>query len=92
MGALEELEREAENLDVKALVGHAGWFRLRVGDYRAVYAPVADWLYVAHVINRRDLPGVVGALGDPPAPEAPRPVRRPMPRRRHRPPDRGPER
>lgn len=91
LGALEELEREAENLDVKALAGHPGWFRMRVGDFRAVYAPVEDFLYVAHVVNRRDLTRVVDALGDPPAREAPRRVQRTTQRRR-RPPGGGWER
>jgi mRNA interferase RelE/StbE len=91
LGAPQELEREAENLDVKALAGHPGWFRMRVGDFRAVYAPVDDWLYVAHVVNRRDLTRTVDALGAPPAPEARRRVERTTPRRRRRP-DRGRER
>jgi mRNA-degrading endonuclease RelE of RelBE toxin-antitoxin system len=61
--ALQELGGGAENLDVKALVGHAPYHRLRVGDWRVLYrhtteqeaaAAGAGW-FVFGVINRRDL-------------------------------------
>lgn len=61
--ALEELTAGAENLDVKALVGHAPYLRLRVGDWRVIYRPTTEqeaaaggegW-FVFRIINRRDL-------------------------------------
>ena len=32
VGGLRALAREDANLDVKALTGHPGWYRLRVGN------------------------------------------------------------
>lgn len=61
--ALEELSGGAENLDIKALVGHSPYLRLRVGDWRVIYRPAteqeaahrgAGW-FVFRVVNRRDL-------------------------------------
>lgn len=48
--------------DVKPLVGHHGHWRLRIGDYRAVYTLDKDdegqpivWVWVVTVGNRRDI-------------------------------------
>jgi len=35
-------EPQPPNLDVKPLVGHAPWLRLRRGDYRILYRPLTD--------------------------------------------------
>lgn len=60
----------ATNLDIKPLAGVAPWHRLRVGDYRILYRPVAPneavdsearWL-VARVVHRRDLERAVSTL------------------------------
>jgi hypothetical protein len=57
-------------LDSKPLVGSAPWHRLRVGDYRVLYRPVAPsetdtgepgWL-VARIVHRRDLERAVATL------------------------------
>lgn len=60
---LDNLAGEAANLDVKALAGHLGWLRLRVGDWRVLYRPLTEeeasqWgagYLVARVVHRRDL-------------------------------------
>src|SRR5438094_9608342 len=64
--ALADLAAGAENLDVKALAGRAPWMRLRTGDWRVLYRPLAasegdGWL-VARVVNRRELERAVRAL------------------------------
>lgn len=35
-------EPQPENLDIKALTGRAPWLRLRRGEYRVLYRPLAD--------------------------------------------------
>jgi mRNA interferase RelE/StbE len=54
----------AENLDIKALAGHAPWLRMRVGDWRVIYRPVdpGPGYFVGRVINRRDLESAVKKL------------------------------
>lgn len=60
---LDNLASEAANLDVKALTGHPGWLRLRVGDWRVLYRCLTEdeatqWgasYLVARVVHRRDL-------------------------------------
>jgi len=48
---------------VKAIAGHAGWFRLRVGDWRVLYRRVsASGMLVARIVNRRDLDRAVAQL------------------------------
>jgi mRNA-degrading endonuclease RelE of RelBE toxin-antitoxin system len=57
-----------DNLDVKPLQGRAPWLRLRVGDWRIIYRPLAreeldrvrvgdeaEGFLVARIVNRRDL-------------------------------------
>src|SRR4051794_40856408 len=66
---LEALAAGTEGLDVKPLAGRAPWRRLRVGDFRVLYRPLAadegdgrhGWL-VARVINRRELDRALKAL------------------------------
>jgi mRNA-degrading endonuclease RelE of RelBE toxin-antitoxin system len=64
------LESGVPDIDRRPLVGHAPWHRLRVGDYRVLYRPVAvdetvdgdiGWL-VARVVHRRDLVRAVASL------------------------------
>lgn len=68
--ALEDLDADATNLDIKALAGAAPWQRLRAGDYRILYRPVESneavdqetrWL-VARIVHRRDLERAVSTL------------------------------
>jgi len=60
--ALQALAGEAANLDVKALHGKAPWRRLRVGDYRVLYRPVEQGLWVERIVDRRDLDRAVATL------------------------------
>ena len=63
--ALIGLANGAPNLDVKAISGHPGWRRLRVGEHRVLYRElaaeelaaedVAGGYLVARVIDRHDL-------------------------------------
>jgi mRNA-degrading endonuclease RelE of RelBE toxin-antitoxin system len=56
----------AANLDVKPVVGHAPWRRLRVGEHRVLYRELADnsdaHYLVARVIDRRDLHRAIDRL------------------------------
>ncbi|HKZ92830.1 MAG TPA: type II toxin-antitoxin system RelE/ParE family toxin [Candidatus Limnocylindrales bacterium] len=69
--ALDDLATGGTDLDIRPLVGSPPWHRLRVGDYRVLYRPVAPdeamsaeagWL-IARIVHRRDLGRAVGALG-----------------------------
>lgn len=60
--ALQALGDDAANLDVKALQGRAPWRRLRVGDYRVLYRPVEQGLWVERIMDRRDLDRAVATL------------------------------
>lgn len=48
---IEQLMREPASLgnNVKAIKGHKGHYRLRVGDWRVVYAESADTLHVLDI-------------------------------------------
>lgn len=50
------------NADVKQIVGHPHWWRLRVGDWRALYRHEGGHIAVARIVNRRDLNKVVRSL------------------------------
>lgn len=50
------------NLDVKPLGGHAGWMRLRVGDYRVLYRPLSEREQARLVLERGALEGSPGFL------------------------------
>ncbi len=54
------------NLDVKALVGHRPWRRLRVGNYRVVFrlSEGKKVLLVGRVIDRKALHEAVQSLPD----------------------------
>ena len=60
--ALQALGDDTANLDVKALQGRAPWRRLRVDDYRVLYRPVEQGLWVERIVDRRDLDRAVATL------------------------------
>lgn len=64
--AFEALEADAANLDVKPIAGHTPWRRLRVGEHRVIYQPLADEddarYLVARIIDRRDLHRAIDRL------------------------------
>jgi mRNA-degrading endonuclease RelE of RelBE toxin-antitoxin system len=71
--ALERLAAEAENLDVKILVGHAPWKRLRAGDYRVIFRELTRGesdrvaggrrgLLIDRIVNRAQLDRAVERL------------------------------
>jgi mRNA-degrading endonuclease RelE of RelBE toxin-antitoxin system len=59
---LRALEREDLNLDVKALAGHPGWYRLRVGHWRVPYYSDPPGIVIERIVNRRDLERAVDTL------------------------------
>jgi len=66
--ALERLEADEENVDVKPLAGRSPWRRMRVGERRVLFRPIegereSRWL-IARIIDRRDLDRAVRSLGD----------------------------
>ena len=66
--ALEALERPRSDLDIKPLRGQSPWLRLRVGDYRVLYRPIAPdeegnaSHLVARIVHRSDLQRAVATL------------------------------
>ena len=52
---LRQLGEESPNVDVKALAGHAGWYRLRVGNWRVLYFSDDQGVIIERIVNRRDL-------------------------------------
>ncbi len=59
---LRQLGEESPSVDVKALVGHTGWYRLRVGNWRVLYFLDDDGVIIERIINRRDLERSVRTL------------------------------
>lgn len=60
---IQMLAEPSANLDVKAVIGHPPWRRLRVGDFRVLYRPVdATTLLVGRVVDRGDLERAIAAL------------------------------
>src|SRR5271170_5111813 len=67
-------EPQPANLDIKALTGRAPWLRLRRGEYRVLYRPLADselralaaseqaGFLVERVVDRGDLERAASAL------------------------------
>jgi mRNA-degrading endonuclease RelE of RelBE toxin-antitoxin system len=47
---------------VKALAGHPGWYRLRVGSWRVLYFSDPPGIVAERIVNRRDLERAVGTL------------------------------
>lgn len=62
LDALEGLDDDAANLDIRALEGRAGWLRLRSGDYRILYRAGGGGWRVARIVNHRDLERAVAGL------------------------------
>ena len=52
---LRQLGEESPNVDVKALAGHVGWYRLRVGNWRVLYFSDDQGVIIERIVNRRDL-------------------------------------
>ena len=52
---LRQLGEESPSVDVKALAGHAGWYRLRVGNWRVLYFSDDQGVIIERIVNRRDL-------------------------------------
>ncbi len=64
---LVELGRDEQNLDVKALQGARPWRRLRVGDYRVLYALAPGDVYeIERIVHRRDLDDAAAGLPEVP--------------------------
>lgn len=65
---LEALEGDRTDLDIKPLRGRSPWLRLRVGDYRVLYRPIASGEagnashLVARIVHRSDLQRAVATL------------------------------
>ena len=59
---LRQLGEEVPNVDVKALAGHPGWHRLRIGNWRALYFSDTKGVVVERIVNRRDLELAVRTL------------------------------
>ncbi len=59
---LRSLETGAANLDIKPLEGRPPWRRLRIGDYRVLYRPTDNAIWVERIINRRDLDKAIDTL------------------------------
>ncbi len=66
--ALERLEGDRTDLDIKALRGRSTWLRLRVGEYRVLYRPITSGEassashLVARIVHRSDLQRAVATL------------------------------
>ena len=56
------LQADAANLNIKALKGQPGLYRVRVGDWRAVFVKTADGFLVAAVGLRKDIYERVGRM------------------------------
>lgn len=74
MAGLARLAEDPANLDIKAMVGSAGWLRLRIGNYRVCYLPVTGntgdgkptVIYVVErIVHRRDLDAAAASLPAP---------------------------
>ena len=60
--ALQRLEGDAANLDIKPLTGSAPWLRLRVGDWRILFRTADEAVLVARIIHRTELQQAVRTL------------------------------
>jgi mRNA interferase RelE/StbE len=50
--ALKGLEKEPPEGDIKPVVGQAGYFRIKVGSYRALYRIKDNAIFVTHIEPR----------------------------------------
>lgn len=60
--AMRELVTGDANLDVRALQGASPWLRLRVGDWRMLYRPIARGFWIERVVHRRELERAIQTL------------------------------
>ena len=56
------LADERPGADIKALAGHRGWYRLRVGDWRVLYLSDPPGIVIDRIVNRRDLERALATL------------------------------
>ena len=59
---LRALADEHPSADIKALTGHRGWYRLRVGDWRVLYLSDPAGVMIDRIVNRRDLERALATL------------------------------
>lgn len=59
---LRSLAAGAPNVDVKALEGRTPWLRLRTGEWRFLFRPAGERLWVERIVNRRDLEQAIRTL------------------------------
>ena len=52
LSALEDLSNEPPEGDIKPLTGQKGSFRLRIGEYRAIFRFKDDYILVSHIAPR----------------------------------------
>lgn len=52
---LRSLQASAPNLDVRPLEGRAPWLRMRIGDWRVLFRPAGERLWMERIDNHRDL-------------------------------------
>ncbi len=52
---LRSLQASAPNLDIRPLEGRPPWLRMRIGDWRVLFRPAGERLWVERIVNRRDL-------------------------------------
>jgi mRNA-degrading endonuclease RelE of RelBE toxin-antitoxin system len=55
-------ETASRRIDVKPLVGHSPWLRVRVGDVRVILRSIDGTYLVERVIDRRDLDRALDSL------------------------------
>ncbi len=56
------LADERPGAEIKALAGHRGWYRLRVGDWRVLYLSDPPGIVIDRIVNRRDLERALATL------------------------------
>jgi mRNA-degrading endonuclease RelE of RelBE toxin-antitoxin system len=59
---LRALADERPGADIKALAGHRGWYRLRVGDWRVLYLSDTPGIRIDRIVNRLDLARALDTL------------------------------
>ena len=59
---MRQLGEESPNVDVKDLAGHAGWYRLQVGNWRVLCFSDVQGVAIERIVNRRDLERSVRTL------------------------------
>jgi mRNA-degrading endonuclease RelE of RelBE toxin-antitoxin system len=59
---LHALADEHPGADIKALAGHRGWYRLRVGDWWVLYLSDPPGVRIDRIVNHRDLERALATL------------------------------